>query len=346
MKQNNYISFRMPSDRFIHLCSSCMRSAGQVKHGYFTLIELLVVTSQHCRHFIHNSCFASAKTYSLFLKGEWGLGKGENLFSREKKFSPFPKNAFTLIELLVVIAIIAILAAMLMPALNKARARGRDSSCRSNLRQIGTAVSLYTGDNKDYYPALPHFSSVKSDKGICWDAQIARYLGIEVIGITESSKTSVFHCPEGVVKKYETGGMPRGYAFNASVAMCNSGSTYVKSVDKRITCKAGGGGRYASRLLLVLDFWEANTHVERRLFAAHEDVEYLKHNGETEYVGLRHSGNFNYVEASGAVRQTAPGEKGMGIDPVWWVLKPGASGAGSTHWRDGYRTDDGKLNTY
>ena len=36
---------------------------------YFTLIGLLVVASQYCRHFIHNSCFASAKTFSLFLKG-------------------------------------------------------------------------------------------------------------------------------------------------------------------------------------------------------------------------------------------------------------------------------------
>ena len=75
----------------------------------FTLIELLVVASQYCRCFLTQTVFASAKTYSLFLKGEWGLGKGENLFSREKKFSPFPKNAFTLIELLVVIAMITIL---------------------------------------------------------------------------------------------------------------------------------------------------------------------------------------------------------------------------------------------
>ena len=139
--------------------------------------------------------------------------------------------------------------------------------------------------------------------------------------------------------------MPRGYAFNASVAMCSSNSTYTKSVDKAQTCKAGGG-KYASRLLLVLDFWEKTTHVERRAFSSFEDYEYLKHKDDEEYVGLRHKGNFNYVEASGAVIQTVPGEKKMGETPVWWILRVGGSSAGSTHWRDGYRTDDGKLNNY
>lgn len=143
----------------------------------------------------------------------------------QKRFS-----AFTLLELLIVIAIITIMAALLLPALNKTREKTQEISCRNNLKQIGIGFSMYITD----YDFFPKPGSTPNNFPY-WQHQVATYLQYPVIdnasGSMELMKDyfyRIFYCPsdQEPMQAASTLGGKKGlsYGINFQIAKVPAGS--------------------------------------------------------------------------------------------------------------------------
>jgi prepilin-type N-terminal cleavage/methylation domain-containing protein/prepilin-type processing-associated H-X9-DG protein len=130
---------------------------------------------------------------------------------------------FTLIELLVVIAIIAILAAMLLPALNRAKNKGQAAACLSNTRQIGLAMMMYATDNKETLPNQwwfvgPYLNSAGRNCGGEWKAtpaiQLDPYLKSPMVWVCPTKKRGITYATEpGQFNPSYTGFLSYGFNY-------------------------------------------------------------------------------------------------------------------------------------
>lgn len=135
------------------------------------------------------------------------------------------QKSFTLIELLVVIAIIAILAALLLPTLNRARETAKAISCTNNLKQIGNAMGMYLNDFNDYIcPTTPYGTLTN---GYRWDFQYGKlYMGgtatddFNCSSAVASGGWKPFHCPSD----RRNIALPRSYGLIYSYIWANNSS--------------------------------------------------------------------------------------------------------------------------
>ena len=236
---------------------------------------------------------------------------------------------FTLVELLVVIAIIAILASMLLPALNKARDKAKSISCISQEKQIGGCVSMYTSDYEGWLPQWTlNASSTILGTNYAWPYQFADYLNYDI-----NKGPAIFHCPSALTNSgVVSGGLwrSRGYDMNRFIASNYGGNGKINKI------------KHPSHMLIITEakyqeVGNAYDNCEFSVLGNGSGTWYVIRNGSTNYdfFAFRHASgrNINIIFGDGHVASHA---RGVNLYPSGDVIMYYNSATGDPVYCDTY----------
>ncbi len=197
------------------------------------------------------------------------------------------RRFFTLIELLVVIAIIAILSAMLLPALSKARDKAKSAGCKGNLKQLGTTVMFYVQDYNDYLPPGCHAGDGSTRH---WNYYLKSYVPKSQ---NDSDLADVFRCP-AVVRSPGSTASYYGYNITAYAPL------YGTNVSLYHTWRKLGNVAKPTMRPLIIDYYNTTTGTIAKMSCFVWDVI------NTGDIAVRaHRDHLNIMMAAGNVEQSA-----------------------------------------